>query len=190
MNSQDTTEVNKFLFKNEKKLDPNDWNCTKLGNDIICVPCSWKLKKQDKVYYFCYLSNNSYNSYFTIIKQDLNSQNIDINKYLKEIYSQLLNDTIEQGEGYTVKKLIFKNKYAYYCEYYTKFENKSFLTYSMLFEKHDFLYDVALKIEKDSASHYYGIFQNILYNFKVEGNPVFSINDELEKIQVVDLSTL
>lgn len=190
LNSQDTLEVNKFNLNKGKKLNPKDWNCTKVVNVYICVPYTWKLKNQDKVYYFCYLNNNNDNTYFTVVKHDLNARNIDIYRYLKEIYSQLKNDTVEIGEGYTVKKMIFKDKYAFYCEYYTKFKDKSYLTYSMLFEKHNSLYDVALKIEKDSASYYYGIFQDILYNLRIDENSVFSINDELEKIQIVDLSKL
>ena len=153
LNSQNILDVNKFNLKKGKKLNSKDWICNEVGKDYICIPSTWKLKKQDKAYYFCYLNNKNNNTYFTVVKYSLNSQNIDFSKYLKESYSQLVKDTVEIGEGYTVKKLIFKDKDTFYCEYYTKLDKKSYLTYSMLFEKYGFLYDVTLKVEKDSEIH-------------------------------------
>src|SRR3989304_4774785 len=88
-------------------------------------------------------------------------------------------------------KTIEQNKEYYYCEYYTKIDNISYITYSMIFNQGDFLYDISLKAEKDVAStNYYDVFQDILYNFRIKGNQFFSEKDKLKEIQIIDLSTL
>src|SRR3972149_8625259 len=183
---KDILKVNKFKLRKGKTL--KDWNCHEIEDNNICIPSTWKTIEQNKVYYFTYLDNNNDNTYFTILRYNASVENIDSKEYLKETYLQLINDTLEKGMSYTVKRLIFKNKESYYCEYYTKIDNISYITYSMIFNQGDFLYDISLKAEKDVAStNYYDVFQDILYNFRIKGNQFFSEKDKLKEIQIIDL---
>ncbi len=185
----DILTVNKFKLRKGNTI--KDWNCHEIEGNNICIPSTWKTIEQNKVYYFTYLDNNNDNTYFTILRYDVSVDNFDSKKYLKETYLQLVNDTLEKGMSYTVKRLIFKNKESYYCEYYTKIDNISYITYSMIFNQGDFLYDISLKAEKDVVStNYYDVFQDILYNFRIKGNQFFSEKDKLKEIQIIDLSTL
>jgi len=185
---KDILKVTNFKLRKGNTL--KDWNCFEIEGNTICIPLTWKTIKQNKVYYFTYLDNNNDNTYFTILRFNESTENIDSKKYLKETYLQLVNDTAEKGTSYSVKKLIFKNKESYYCEYYTKIGNISYITYSMIFNRGDYLYDVSLKAEKDVSTKYYDVFQDILYNFRIKGNQFFSEKDKLKEIQIIDLSTL
>lgn len=177
-------------IKEGKNFNSKDWKCELIGNENICIPSTWKPRNQDKYLYYCDLNNSNTNTYFLIIKYNTKTQNINFTRYLKESYSQLINDTIEIGEGYTVKRLIFKDKDTFHCEYYTKKDNTQYLTYSMLFIHYNFLYDISLKVERDSSGKYYNAFRDILLNFEIEGKSVFSSEEKIKKIQIVDLSKL
>jgi hypothetical protein len=172
----DILTVNKFKLRKGNTI--KDWNCHEIEDNNICIPSTWKTIEQNKVYYFTYLDNNNDNTYFTILRYDVSVDNFDSKKYLKETYLQLVSDTLEKGMSYTVKRLIFKNKESYYCEYYTKIDDISYITYSMIFNQGDFLYDISLKAEKDvDSTNYYDVFQDILYNFRIKGNQFFSEKD-------------
>jgi uncharacterized protein YjaG (DUF416 family) len=60
----------------------------------------------------------------------------------------------------------------------------------MMFEKGNYLYDFCLKVEKSKSPKYKDTLRNILLTFKVKGEQVFNYKDEMEKIEIVDLSKL
>lgn len=188
--SNDSLVINEFEIKKGKKLDSKDWNCSVIEKDVICHPSKWKPVKQDKVYYFAYLNNNDKQTFFTIINYDVMASKISDKEYLKMGYAQLLADTTEKLEGYTVKQLIFADKTSYYAEYFTILNKKKYFTYSMVFEKDGLLYDISLKVERNDAPAYKTIFRDILFNMQVNGILIFDENDKLEKIHIVDLSKL
>jgi hypothetical protein len=188
--SDDTWEVEKYKITKGGKLNPKDWKCNDAGEENICIPSAWKPLKQDVMHYFAYLNNNNDNTYFTVAKYNMMTQDIDASKYLSEVYSQLLKDTTENFEGYTLKKLIFIDKEAYYGEYYTNINKIPYFTYSMLVNHNGVLYEIALKVERNKDPNYKETFQNILYNFRVDGSQIFSEKDEIEKVQIIDLSAI
>jgi hypothetical protein len=187
---QETWAVDKYEFKKGENLNPKDWNCVKIEDNEICCPSNWKPVQQKSVSYFSYLNNNNKSTFFTIVNYTISESNIDARRYLKLGYSQLLKDTVEKFTGFTVKKLIFQDNEAYYAEYFTEVNKQSYLTYSMLFEKDNYLYDIALKVEKDKSPNYTETFKNILFSLKVKGEQVFDGEDKLEKIEIIDISKL
>lgn len=190
LESSDTWKVDRFKLKRGNDLNSKDWNCNMVEGDQICVPSSWRPMKNPNTYYFCDLNNNNINTYFGILRLNLKGQNMRLKDYLKRAYSILLNDKRQENEGYSVKKLFYTDREVYYSEYYTKIDGKRYITYSMLLNKNDFLYDIALKVERSRSKKYYEAFQDILYNYKIGGKLVFDENDRLEKIQLIDLSKL
>jgi hypothetical protein len=183
--SDDKIIVDNIKVKKGRKIDASGWKCYVLKNEVVCVPAEWKIVDQDKIDFFCYLNNSNENTYFVLGKF-----NTDFRKYLADTYYQLTNDTIEIGEGYTVKKLLFRDKVIYYCEYFTRYDNREYIMYSILFHKFNYLYDISLKVEKDTSIDFYNIFQDILFNLTMDGKPVFREKDKLKEFELIDLSKL
>ena len=175
-------------FKRGKDLDPKEWSCHKVENNTICIPSNWKFIEQNKVFYFTSLNNEDKNTFFTIIKFDTGLKNLNAGQYLQQGYSQMLQDTVETLTGYTLKKMTFKDKISYYAEYFTKIKGEEYFAYSMVFEKKGLLYDIALKLSKEESPRYKETFKDILFNFRIDNKFVFDEHDEMEKIDVIDLS--
>lgn len=188
--TKDFLDIDSFNVNKGHKLDIANWICKVKGLENVCFPSYWDLITTDKAYFFSYLGDKDSSAYFAIIKYPKDVYLIDSKRYLQEIYHQLQADTAELAQGYTVKRLIFEKKEAYYCEYYTKIGNSEYLTYSLLFEEDGFLYDFTLKVKKMNAARYYEIFQNILFNFRINDQLFFNEKDKLKKIQLIDLSSL
>jgi hypothetical protein len=172
-------------------LKHRDWNCKTIDEDKICIPSSWEFKHQSKALFFSYLNNKDDNSYFAVLKYNRTTSGLDAIKYLKQLYVVLQKkDTIETSQGYSLKKLISDNNITYYNEIYTKISNKPYLTYSTVFEKDDDLYEIVLKVEIANSVKYKVIYRDILFNFHHKDKPIFSPDDKINEIQVIDLSKL
>ncbi len=163
------------------------WMCDTLSSEIICLPEEWHSVDQDKIYYFAYLDNDDQQTYFTIAKYDVSKDGINAEVYLKEMYRQLVEDKKELFEGYTLKKLKFPDKEAYYGEYYTEIDEKEYFTYSMLVEQDGHLYDIALKVLRGVGPDYKETFQKLITNLKIDKFTVFDNEDEIIEEQVVRL---
>lgn len=180
--NKDTIETK---FKKGKNLNPKEWQCYDVENNKICIPSKWSFVKQDVGLFFASL-NNDKNTYFGIIKTD----SLDIEEYLKMGYKESLKDSSEIFIGYTLKKITFKDKAAYYGEYFTTIDKTEYFTYAMGFEQERFMYDVGLKLKKVDSPKYKDTFKNILFNFRINGKLVFDEHDEIIKIDTIDLSSL
>jgi len=175
------------------KLDTNskDWNCKKIDDEQICVPSSWVFKPQDKALFFTYLDNKDKNSYFAILKHNKTASGLNTVKYLKELYTILQQpDTLELSRGYTLKKLTSDKMVTYHNEIYTSIDNKLYITYSILFEKDDNLFEICLKIDEKHSSHYQTLFRDILFRFRYKNQPVFTPEEKINKIDTIDMSKL
>lgn len=187
---KETWDVDKSEFERGAALNPEEWNCFKIGNDDLCCPSVWKPIKQKEYYYLSNLENPKENTSFLILRYPVSTTGITPTLYLKETYRQALKDTVDEFTGYTVKKLVFQDRETYYSELFGERSRKKYTTFSMMFEKDNYLYDFCLKVEKDKSGQYQEIFKNILFNFKVKGEQVFDEHDKIEKIEVLDLSKL
>src|ERR1700748_1510903 len=121
-------------FQEGPALDSKNWNCLDIDNEKICTPSQWKILPQSKYLYYSSLDSLDKNKYFVILKYNETVSSLNIHKYLAMTYTALIKDTVEKSTSYTSKKLVFNNKTAYYSEYYTRLDNKPYLTYSMVFE--------------------------------------------------------
>lgn len=184
--SKNKDEVD-IKFEKGKNLNAKEWQCYDIDNNKICIPSKWTYVKQDVALFFARI-NNDKNSFFGIVKND----SLDIEEYLKigfkETVKETLKDSTEVFTGYTLKKITFKNKEAYYGEYFTTIGKTEYFTYSMGFEQEGCVYDVGLKLKKADSPNYKDTFKDILFNFRINNKLVFDEHDKIIKIDTIDLS--
>lgn len=167
-----------------------DWQCNNIDSDRICTPSNWKQSKQNKYLYYCRLDSSDKNVYFVILKYNTVTDNLSDTKYLSITYNALIKGTIEKFERYTSKEITFNDKKTYFSEYYTLYNNKSYLTQSTVFIAGKNLYEIAIKSVDKDTTKYQQIYPNILFNFRHQGKAIFSSKDQVKQIQSIDLSNL
>jgi hypothetical protein len=167
-----------------------DWACYDINEDRICIPSTWTIKKQSKFHFFSLLDATDANSYFVVLKYNKTISGLNIDSYIKETYNQSIKDSIELFTGYTLKKIIFKDKQSVYGEYFTSIKGKPYMTYSTVFEIDDNLFELALKVDSAKAANYKEPYKDILFNFQHNDASVFSPKDEITNIKVIDFGSV
>lgn len=175
--------------KHNLPIDKN-WNCTSIDNDKICVPSDWKLVQQSKLLFFSYLNNSDTNTFFTVLKYNKTVSGLNVHSYLKTYYSELIKDTVEKFIGFTTKELEMGNRNPYYSEFYTRLNKKPYITYSMVFENDNNLYEFSLKSDSAHFMNYQTTFRDVLFNYQHNNKPVFLSKDKIKTVRVVDISKL
>ena len=171
-------------------LKTETWKCIDTAQDRFCLPPSWKPFAHNKGYIFCsYLDNTDSTTVFAVLKT-AESKDVNINSYLKKVYKQLKSDNTEIVQGYSINKLIYETKETYFGRYYAQVNDKSYLTYSMIFELDNSIYEVALKCEKSNWKKYSAVFQKILSSFRHKDAPFFRDGDRITEKKSVDLTKL
>lgn len=171
-------------------LKTETWKCIDTAQDKFCLPPSWKPFAHNKDYIFCSLLDNEDKTTVFAVMKTVETKDVNINSYLKKIYTQLRNDSTEIVQGYSVNNLIYETKQTYFGRYYAKVNDKSYLTYSMVFELDNNIYEIALKCEKSNWKKYSAVFQKILSSFRHKDAPFFSEGDRIKEKKVIDLSKL
>ncbi|MES2809201.1 MAG: hypothetical protein V4619_11275 [Bacteroidota bacterium] len=116
---------------------------------------------------------------------------LDAIKYLKEVEKVLKEpDSLEATTGYTLKKLTSENNVTYYNEIYTVIANRTYITYSTVFEKDDNLYEFALKIDEEHNTKYQELYRDILFKFRHKNELLFKPEEMITKTDTVDISKL
>lgn len=179
-----------ITFKKGDMLNPAKWQCADIEDEKICIPHSWKIVRQDKVLFLSKWDTIDVNSYFVVLKYSMAEKELSVNKYLKETYTQFKKDTVEVLMNHKLKRLIFNNKVTYFGEYITSIKGKEYLTSSTVFEKNDYIYEIALKVDSINSNLYKEQYKDILFNFYHKKRTIFSATDELKDIQMVDMSKL
>ncbi|NCD68819.1 hypothetical protein [Mucilaginibacter agri] len=154
------------------------------------MPSEWKALQQTKYVYYSRTDSLDKNKFFVVLKYNKKISGLSDNKYLAITYSKLMDGIIEKFTGYTTKKIIFQDKIAYYSQYFTRLNDKPYLTYSMVFDIDNNLYEFAMKADSASSIKCEKTFKDLLFNFRYKGNAVFASKAEIKDIQVVDLSRI
>ena len=173
----------------EDKIPESELNCLNLLEEKVCIINRWKILAHKEAYLFCSIDSNS-DSFFAIVKINKKIVEVDSKTYLRSGYSQLIGDTHELSRGYTLYHLFFNKKETYYGEYFTVIDTINYLSYSMVYENEDNLYELVLKAKEESHEYYYTVFQNIIYTFKINDKQLFDPNDKLKKFIDVDLTKI
>jgi ACT domain-containing protein len=181
-------EINDFVIKKGENLSAKEWNCHDIQFDRICYPISWSIVNQQERLLATTINDIDSNSFFTVVRYDLVANNINIKSYLMSIYSQSYYDSIEPLDLYSFKQLNFKDKVSFYGEFNTHIESKKYIMFVMILNFNGILYDIGLKTLSSEKEKYYHIFQNILYNYRANGKPLFSETDDLISYKEIDLS--
>ena len=57
-----------FTLKKGNILNSEVWKCKNIEDEKICIPSSWNIMEQKKVFFLSKLDNNDINSYFVVTK--------------------------------------------------------------------------------------------------------------------------
>jgi len=176
---------------NKNSLQDNkSWNCTSIDNEKVCIPLDWKLLHQSKFLFFSYLNNSDTNTFFTVLKYNKAVSGLNVHDYLKTYYSALIKDTVESFTGFTTKELIMENRNSYYSEFYTRLNKKPYITYSMVFENDNNLYEFTLKSDSAHFMNYKATFSTVLFNYQHNNKSIFSSKDKIKAVKIIDISKL
>jgi len=189
-NEDGSIPINEFTIREGKKIDPNEWKCYEVQYDRICCPRNWHLSKQQKRLFLVSISDVDTNSYFTVVRYDQEANNLSSNDYLRALYSRLVNDTVEQLIKYTLKETKFKDKTTYYGEFETEINKTKYISYSMVINYNGLLYDIALKCPEQFKDMHYEDMENIYYNYRANGQALFSEKNPPLSFKEIDMSKL
>ena len=176
-------------MRSGRSLDSNEWKCYALQYDRICCPLNWQPDKQSNYLFYTQLEDSDLNTFFVVMRHDTLMNKLNLDNYLRALYVQLREDTIELFKEYTLNELVFDDKKAFYGEFTTIIDDSLFLSFVMYTEVHGLVYDLTLKAPLKSRELYRELFQDLLYNYKANGKFLFSESDELASMRKIDITT-
>jgi len=166
------------------------WHCYNVDQERICIPSSWRFINQTAYLFVANPTIVRSNSFFVVVKHNKLTSGFNSIKYLKEVYSEEKQDTTSKFIDQKVVKITYSDKESFYTESYSLAGGDSFTMYSTVFEIDNNLFDIALKIKSSQQKSYKEIYKDILFNFYYKNSLVFTGNDKIKKIEVVDLTKL
>ena len=161
-----------------------DWE--QYENDTIKIktPIGWRIKKSTDSWIFFPYDKKNPKLYFAITKYNVAEVNLNAKSYLIEGFKQI-SDKIDEFH-YILKKLSFANgTECYLLTIFTKEKNRNYITYSLIYQPENFIYDFAFKTlnnQKDNEVNYRK-FLLIAQSFEDDKNMIidgskFIINEE------------
>lgn len=175
----DTIKIDKYEITIGQSLSQDEWKCKELTNELICFPASWKEYNQDYYYFAALPDTTNKEVYLVISKLNKTRYKIDENAYLKGGYEVLAKDTQEILINYDLKKLIFDDGHSFYIECEVEKAHQKYLMFSMVFTVGDDLYDIVVKSKIEDQELYRKLYQNILFNFKIDNKFFFARKREI-----------
>lgn len=185
----DDLTVNSLRIRNGRSLQSNEWKCYALQYDRICCPLNWQPDKQSNYLFYTQLEDSDLNTFFVVLRHDTLMNKLNLDNYLRALYVQLREDTIELFKEYTLNELVFDDKKAFYGEFTTIIDDSLFLSFVMYTEVHGLVYDLTLKTPLKLRELYRELFQDLLYNYQANGKFLFSESDELASMRKIDITT-
>jgi len=185
--NHDTTIVD-YTIKEGEPLPSKDWHCYDTDDDKICIPEAWGIVNQNKFLLMSDLNHVAPGSYFVVVKS--HKANNNAIKYLKDLYSELKNDTTGKLTGWRALKTTYANKESFYSEYNISIGSVPYVVFSTVFENGNDLFDVSLKMSAAKAAAYQEEYKNVLFNFYHKGKQVFTVKDKIVGVKFIDLSML
>ncbi|MGN6477545.1 MAG: hypothetical protein ACTHKV_09995, partial [Flavipsychrobacter sp.] len=164
-------------------IDLSDWSCYDVQYDHWCCPSNWTPQRQGNILFLSDLNDSIDHTFFAITRYDKTGNNMQMNDYIKEVYSQLKTDTFEKILNYSFKEINYQNRKAYYGEYLTLINGKEYICFSMYTNLNQILFDISLKVLKIDKEKYYNIFQNLLYTYKTNGRNLFDQNEKIISVK-------
>jgi len=189
---KDTTIVN-IKFVKGKPLPPKEWHVYKINTneEWIFIPESWHLINEDRFLLTARLNVPDSESHFLVLKLDQKEVKLNAVGYMRESYKEFIDGSLQKLTGYKTTKLVYNDKVVFSSEFNTLMDNKSYVTYSTVFEKDNYIFDIVLKVgASDNAQDYQEKYRDILFNFYYKTKQIFSITDTVKDIKFIDLAKL
>ena len=165
-----------------------DWDIIEVDSSIECnVLRSWKVIPNSKYQFFSFIDTTLNDSNeFCVVLSHHTSTPMKLLDYTKLSYEVMATDTMEQLLFADVKKLEFKNKEAIYGEYTTQILNSNYKVLFYYCIANGRIYDFTYKIRLDRATLFEKrIFGDFVSGYRIQGNPMLNMNDELTNIQLI-----
>ena len=170
-------------------LDSNEWKCYDLQYDRICCPDTWKPEESSSCLLFTQIGDSDQNTFFAVLRHDTVLCKLNLDNYLREVYLQLRDDTLELFKEYTLTELVFEDKKAFFGEFTTMIDDSLLLSFVMFTQVRGLVYDLTLKVPLKARDFNRKLFEDLLYNYKANGKFLFNENDELLSMREVDIMT-
>lgn len=163
----------------------NQWEIKTIDNKISIInfkifkddsielktPTEWKIQEQKDTWkYFPYDANNT-KLYFAIQKYDSEQIEMNSKEYLIEGFKQV-SDKINEFH-YVLKRLNFKDgQVCYICTIFTKEKDIDYITYSLISQSGNLIYDFTLKTKESNKTNEvdYRKFLLIVQSFAFDHN--------------------
>ncbi|WP_026705240.1 hypothetical protein [Flavobacterium soli] len=174
--------------KNPKSTKENIWEIKSNGENItqikwkeyendsltLKVPIEWnETPQKDSWVYFPQDKNNT-KLYFGIMKYNTSVINMNLEEYLKEGFHQVSSKI--NGFRYILKKLDFNNStHCYILTIFTKEKGEKYITYSLVYQSKNQIYDFAYKTFDDEkiSEINYRKFLLIVFSFEFNRKKIF-----------------
>ena len=157
-------------------------------NDTVKIktPIGWRFKKSKDAWIFFSFDKNHPKLYFAISKYNVAEVKLNSESYLIEGFKQISNK-IDKFR-YILKKLSFANGTdCYLLTIFTKEKNLNYITYSLIYQPENIIYDFAFKTLDDEKQNEvnYRKFLLIVQSFEDNNDMIidgskFIVNDEKE----------
>lgn len=159
---------------------PNKWVCISAQFDEMCMPRNWTIVDQSKILFLCKVDSFDNNCFMAVLRYDtLTSEIKNVSKYLDEVKSLLISDTLEGLDQYSIRYVKFANKEVYHCEFTTIIGEHRLVSLCMYVQYKGFVYDFTLKIPEKDRDYFNNIFQEFLLNYKSNGEYLFTTDEEV-----------
>lgn len=182
-------DIQSALFKQGTSLPAESWICLEFNFNRLCHPMDWKIRDTSAHRIVFNLGpQHDTDEYLTVLQYPItDSQTIET--YLREIGGQISYDSTDRVRQYDLSKINFENgETCYFAEYEVNINDRKYATYAMYFEHKNCVFDMTLQSRfLDEA---YEIFQNILYNFSVSNEALFSSLEGISSYENVRFNTL
>ena len=185
-NPKNTKENIWEIKNNSGSITQIKWKEYKSDSITLKVPIEWNEKKQKDSWLYFPQDKNNTKLYFGITKYDASVINMNLEEYLKEGFNQVSNKIDEFR--YILKKLDFNNStHCYILTIFTKEKGQKYITYSLVYQSKNQIYDFAYKTFDDVKTNEinYRKFLLIVFSFEFNRKKIFEspnllINGEKE----------
>jgi len=190
--NQGILKIDEYNVIKGNPLGAKFWKCghSVTPNFSICYPKIWKIENQNVYDFFSYIDTVEKDAFFVIASYDMGNIEISQDKFVKESYFTLSQDSIEFLKSSEISKLYFETSSSIYSVYDVSSQGRTYKIRSMTFENSNTLYDFTLKVENEESEKYDDLFKDILHNIKIKGSYHFENQGKLLQIEKINPSNL
>jgi hypothetical protein len=161
------------------KLNKIKWKCYLSDSVKVHIPHHWTPHSMNGSLLYVSLNKSDPKIFYSIIQYDAVAIGMNSESYIKEGFKQI-SDELDKF-NYIIRRVDFGNKdYCYIVTYFTKENNKMYVTYNLIYNRKNKIYDFGYKVlyNADTNEFNYNTFLFVNLSFKFNGEEVFNKKDK------------